>query len=305
MEYQNSISVVVPTYNRVNYLEETLKAILAQDVQDLEIIVVDDCSTDQTKKFLINFAQAHPQIRPIFLTSNQGESSAVNAGWKEATKNFIAIVNSDDPPHKNWLKAMFQGVDGNPGYGFYYPNRLVINEVGEPLRYEKLEDWSNKTLYEVLIPIASAGLIINLSHLPISFVPRNPKVVFPSDLIQMLNLGLITSGIRIEGAWGVWREHRESFSSATSARTKAFLFETHVGDWIKSNLREIQSFGNPSLSHAYLYGHIWLIYRNRFGVFYSIFLMAKTSLFSSVLKRPKLLGSIYVLVWRHVLKRSL
>ena len=304
MDFNYSISVIVPTYNRMDYLEETLQAILVQDIQDLEIIVVDDCSTDETKEFLINFAELYTQVRPIFLESNQGESSAVNTGWKEASKKFIAVVNSDDPPHKDWLKAMFQGIESNPDYGFYYPDRLVIDQKGEPLRCEKLEEWSNKTLYEILIPIASAGLLINVDRLPDGFVPREPKVVFPSDLIQMFNLGLITSGIRIEGAWGAWREHNESFSGATSAKTKASLFETHVGDWIKSHSREIKSFGNPSLRQAYLYGHMWLIYRAQLGVIDSVLLMAKSSLIKSVLKRPQLLGSIFIITWRYLLKRS-
>jgi glycosyltransferase involved in cell wall biosynthesis len=273
----------------MDYLEETLQAILVQDIQDLEIIVVDDCSTDETREFLVNFSELYTQIKPIFLESNQGESSAVNTGWKEASKKFIAVVNSDDPPHKDWLKAMFQGIESNPDYGFYYPDRLVIDQKGEPLRYEKLEEWSNKTLYEILIPIASAGLIINVDSLPDGFIPRNPKVVFPSDLIQMFNLGLITSGIRIEGAWGAWREHDESFSGTTSARIKASLFETHVGDWIKSYSREIKSFGNPSLSQAYLYGHLWLIFRKNSGFLTSFSLMLKTSLLPNICKRPTLI----------------
>ncbi|CAN2173482.1 Glyco_tranf_GTA_type domain containing protein [Candidatus Nanopelagicaceae bacterium] len=304
MNILDSISVIVPTYNRIDYLQETLKAILVQESQDLEIIVVDDCSTDETKEFLINFAKSHEQVKPVFLTSNQGESFAVNVGWKSASKKFIAIVSSDDPPHKDWLKTMSIGMNANPGHGFYYPDRLVINQLGEPLRIELLADWSSKTLYEVLIPIASAGLIIDTTHLPANFVPRDPNVVFPSDLIQMFNLGLFTSGFRIAGALGAWREHMGSFSSATNAKVKAMLFESNVKNWIHSHSTEIQSYGSPHLREAYLYGHLWLIFRKDFSLTHSFFLIIKSSLLQSICKRPRLVTSIATIAIRYTMKRS-
>jgi glycosyltransferase involved in cell wall biosynthesis len=298
----DSISVIVPTFNRMDFLEETLKAILLQEVQDLEIIVVDDCSTDKTKEFLINFAQLNAQVRPIFLDSNQGESSAVNAGWKETTKKFIAIVNSDDPPHKDWLRAMFQGIHANPTYGFFYPDRLVINQSGEPLRYEKLENWSTQTLFGILIPIASAGLIIDKTCLPVDFLPRDPNIVFPSDLIQMFELGLIAEGCRIEGAWGVWREHSDSFSSAVDSETKASLFEIHVRSWLYKHIDDIAPLANPFLSEASLYGHLWRIFRKKSSFMRSNILLLKTSLLPSIRKRPKLVIYIVHIAIRYGLK---
>ena len=300
----DSISVIVPTFNRMDYLEETLKAILAQEVQDLEIIVVDDCSTDNTKEFLTNISKAFQQIVPVFLSSNQGESCAVNAGWKIAQKRFVAIVNSDDPPHNDWLRDMSEGINTNPGYGFYYPNRLVIDKYGQPIRYEILENWSNRTLFEILIPIASAGLVIDKRHLPIDFMPRDPKVVFPSDLLQMFNLGLITSGIKIDGAWGVWREHDSSFSSATNVIAKASLFENSVRDWLTNNSHSIKDGGSASIREAYLYGHMWRIYRTRNGFSRSIFLLAKSSLLSSIRKRPRLILSIILIAIRYAFNKS-
>jgi glycosyltransferase involved in cell wall biosynthesis len=295
-----SISVIVPTFNRMGYLEETLRAILRQQIQELELIVVDDGSTDGTREFLEKFEKEFNFVKILLLRSNQGESCAVNAGWKEAKNRFITVVNSDDPPHVDWLRDMSLGINRNPGFGFYYPDRLVINEIGEVLRYESLENWSTKTLYESLIQVSSAGLVIDTNHLPENFIPRDPKVVFPSDLIQTLNLGLITSGRRIEGAWGIWREHSDSFSSSSNVVEKANLYEVNVRDWLETNCKEIQDFGNFSLREACLYGHMWRIYRKELGRLSSVNQMFKTTFKVRIFANPWLIPNIAFVAIRYI-----
>ena len=280
------ISIIVPTFNRADYLVETLNAILSQQDQDLELIVVDDFSNDDSRYVLTSFKKRHPEVILVFLKENLGESNAVNVGWSLATKQFISVVNSDDPPHKSWLLDMTREIEKNPGFGFYYPNREVIDENGYVLRREVLRDWSSRILFENLVPVASAGLIIDRNSLPASFEPRDVNVTFPSDLIQMFRLGLLTRGFRVESAWGTWRQHLESISGSQSSLKLAQHFESSVGKWLNENERAIKPFSRKRTRQCYFYGHIALLLRREFGVMNSLFLLTKTSASSAILRDP-------------------
>lgn len=86
------ISVIIPTYNRANYLSEAIDSVLAQTYKNYEIIVVDDGSTDNTRKVLEKYSN---KIRYIY-QENKGPSAARNNGIKNAKGELIAFLDSDD-----------------------------------------------------------------------------------------------------------------------------------------------------------------------------------------------------------------
>lgn len=86
------VSVIIPTYNRAAYLQKALQSVKEQTYQFLEIIVIDDGSTDDTGEMLKNYGG---QLR-YFYQENRGISGARNAGIKRARGKFIAFLDSDD-----------------------------------------------------------------------------------------------------------------------------------------------------------------------------------------------------------------
>jgi glycosyltransferase involved in cell wall biosynthesis len=100
------ISVLIPTYNRADYLVKAIDSVLAQTYRDFEIIVIDDGSTDCTSKHLFPYAE---QIRYIY-QPNKGKSAALNRGLGEVKGNWIAFLDSDDlwlPEKLEWqIKAI-------------------------------------------------------------------------------------------------------------------------------------------------------------------------------------------------------
>ena len=93
------ISVVIPTYNRYEPLKRALRSIYCQSHQPVEVIVIDDGSTDNTSKIAEDF----PKIK-YFYQGNRGVSSARNRGIKESTSDWIAFLDSDDEWHKYKLE---------------------------------------------------------------------------------------------------------------------------------------------------------------------------------------------------------
>ena len=83
------VSVIVPTHNRAHLLERTLRSVLAQDVRDLEVIVVDDGSTDETRELAVADARViavhNPQPVGVSAARNAGSQGHAEPGWHSAT----------------------------------------------------------------------------------------------------------------------------------------------------------------------------------------------------------------------------
>ena len=90
------ISVILPVYNTGKYLADALDSVLAQNVEGMEIIAVNDCSTDNSLAILQNHAASHDIIRVIDLENNVGSGEARNIGMDQATGDWIAFLDSDD-----------------------------------------------------------------------------------------------------------------------------------------------------------------------------------------------------------------
>ena len=90
------VSAIIPTYNSVNYISEAINSVLNQTYKNCEIIVVDDGSTDNTRKTVENYIRKYPHKIKYFYQENKGPSAARNKGIKEARGNYIAFLDSDD-----------------------------------------------------------------------------------------------------------------------------------------------------------------------------------------------------------------
>jgi len=108
------ISVIVPVYNVESYLEQCLQSIVAQTYTDLEIILVDDGSTDQSAKICEDFAKRDARVK-IIRQMNGGVSSARNTGIKAATGEYITFVDSDDWLEKDMYQNMMREAMANNG----------------------------------------------------------------------------------------------------------------------------------------------------------------------------------------------
>ncbi len=112
------ISVIIPTFNRSEFILQTVTAILNQTIQPDEIIVIDDGSTDNTKEILEKL-----DIKYIY-QENQGVSSARNCGIKSAKNTWIAFCDSDDIWHKDKLEKQISFHKQNPNIIISHTNEI-------------------------------------------------------------------------------------------------------------------------------------------------------------------------------------
>ena len=90
------VSIIMPTYNCGEHIEESLRSILAQTLTDWELLIIDDCSTDQTAQILKPYLERYPAIRYDALQEHRGAAFARNEGIKKARGRYIAFLDSDD-----------------------------------------------------------------------------------------------------------------------------------------------------------------------------------------------------------------
>ena len=96
------VSIVIPNYNGKHFLEDCLKSVFAQDIENMEVIVVDNGSTDGSQEYL----NAYPGVRNIALEKNYGFCGAVNAGIKAADSDYVILLNNDTEVDKNFAKEL-------------------------------------------------------------------------------------------------------------------------------------------------------------------------------------------------------
>lgn len=232
------VSVIVPTFNRVDELYATLASLDQQSYRNFEIIVVDDGSSDGTIEFLSNYKS--DKVRSIYLPTNVGESQAINAGFRECVYPFVAVVSSDDPQRQDWLSEMVNFIAANPGYIFYYPNLRIIDEDDVLIQDIELLEWDRRVQLRKMICVASAGTIMNFRDFLKPAELRDKEVKFPSDLIQLLNLIKQGDGVKVPSAIGIWRDNPSSLTNQKDQVSRVVEFINVCDLWILENSCQFQ-----------------------------------------------------------------
>ena len=106
MEKKPEVSVIVPVYQVESYLERAVESLLAQTLEELEIILVDDGSTDQSPQICDEYARRFPEKVRVLHQENQGLGLARNAGLDLARGEYVAFVDSDDTVEPDMYRAM-------------------------------------------------------------------------------------------------------------------------------------------------------------------------------------------------------
>ena len=101
------ISIIVPVYNSEKYIDRCLDSILNQTYKDLEIVLVNDGSNDQSLKILENYALRDTRIK-VVNQENKGVAAARNTGLDNATGDYILYVDSDDWIENNMVERMVE-----------------------------------------------------------------------------------------------------------------------------------------------------------------------------------------------------
>ncbi|MGH8437371.1 MAG: glycosyltransferase family 2 protein [Pseudomonas sp.] len=175
---QEKVSIIIPVYNVEPYLAECLESAVGQDYGNVEIVAINDGSTDASLVILKDFSAKHPNIIIINI-ENQGQSVARNTGLEIATGEYILFLDSDDFIEKNTLslcmeKIKFHQVD----IVFFAANTFcdgVDASLAKNLSYERSIALQNKTLSAKLF-FAQAVNLKNYIVSPCLYIYKKSKL---------------------------------------------------------------------------------------------------------------------------------
>ena len=124
------VSIIMPSYNTGKYIAETIRSVLAQTYANWELIIVDDCSSDNTDAVARQFL-SDERIRYIKNEKNGGAALSRNRALREAKGKWIAFLDSDDLWESDKLQKQIAFMKDN-GYHFSYTNYIEIDECSQP-----------------------------------------------------------------------------------------------------------------------------------------------------------------------------
>jgi glycosyltransferase involved in cell wall biosynthesis len=146
----DNVSIVIPTYNRSDYILEAIQSVIEQDHTPLEIIVVDDGSTDDTKVKLASLI-ASGAIRYVY-QENRGRSAARNRGISLATAEYLAFLDSDDLFEANKLGKQVEFLARHPEVGLVHGGYIKFDAQNQDLGYRD-PSWFSGWIYPDILLI--------------------------------------------------------------------------------------------------------------------------------------------------------
>jgi glycosyltransferase involved in cell wall biosynthesis len=115
------VSVIIPNYNHARYLPQRISTVLEQTWEDMEVLLLDDASTDESRRVIRDLAAGDPRVRILFNETNSGSGYRQwNKGAREATGEYIWIAESDDYADPRLLERLVACLEANPAVGVAY-----------------------------------------------------------------------------------------------------------------------------------------------------------------------------------------
>ena len=222
------VSIIVPTYNACEYIQQTISSVLFQTYHNWELLIIDDCSSDNTISIVKEFAESNPRIRYFSTNQNTGSPSQPrNIGIEQAKGDYIAFLDSDDIWLPNKLEEQLAFMQ-EYGYDFVYSN------------YEKMS-WDGKREQRIVKVKGSASYkdILKTNEVPCLTVLLKRsllddvrfKSVPDEDCVCWLDI--LKKGYRAYNTGKVHAVYREAKQSRSSNKFKMFKERWYI-------LREIE-----------------------------------------------------------------
>lgn len=128
IDYNPLVTVYIPTYNRVKLLERAVNSVLEQTYQNLEVIIVDDCSTDGTEIYLKKLIEKETRVRYFLKEKNLGACNSRNIAIEDAKGLFITGLDDDDYFERNRIELFLNAANNNENEGYYTSTKLKVSE---------------------------------------------------------------------------------------------------------------------------------------------------------------------------------
>lgn len=247
------VSIIIPTYNRVDMLEKAIDSVFAQSFSDWELIIVDDASSDETEEKMNALHAKEERVNYMRIPKIEGKgiSEYLNIGLRNSKGEYIARIDDDDFwCHKDKLKMQVEFLDMNPEYILTGGGGIIVDEKGSELfKYYKRE-----TDYE----IRQYALFSNpFSHATVMF--RKEAALRLGGYKNLRHVEDMDFWLRM-GKEGKLHNFKEYFITYTSSgQNKSFIEQTENSKTVVEIIKNYRQ-DYPNFFKAYLLNNIQHMY---------------------------------------------
>jgi glycosyltransferase involved in cell wall biosynthesis len=236
--YAFFFSIVIPTYNRAEFIQKAIRSILNQSFSDFEIIIVDDGSTDQTEAIVKDILSE--RLRYIKI-KNSERGAARNAGIKMATGRYISFLDSDDILYTNYLSTAFDFLSTNQFPGALHVAYEIITSEGAVLKKVNTLKSINKEIIQGN-PLSCIGVFIREDVMRVNLFNEDRDLSGLEDWELWIRIaaGHIIFACNIIGSAIVHHDHRSVLDSNSE---KLFLKAERFLHYVLNNKNISQVYG--------------------------------------------------------------
>ncbi len=184
------VSVLMPVYNSKFFIKQAIESILTQTYANLELIIVDDHSTDGTWTIIRSLAKENKKIKAIRLKINSGTTVATNTAFMHASGEYIAIMDSDDISLHDRIRQQVAFLEEHPKTIVVGTQATVINQNGQIIG-SKIFPTKHAEIYKqygIVHPIVHPSIMIRRSLLPHTDILYLDKYDIHADYYNMFHL---------------------------------------------------------------------------------------------------------------------
>lgn len=209
-----TVSVVIPTHNRAAFLPDAIHSVLKQTASPLELVVVDDGSTDATRDLVTDLRDA--RVRYLY-QEHAGVSAALNQGWRQAKGEWVARLDSDDCWRPEFLEVIMQLARANPNCALAYARAQWMDISGNP-RAQILgtrEKFPGQTLKSILYGDFIAPMAVVIRRTALERVGGyDESLIANEDWDLWIRLAELGPFVYVDRVLADYRVHSQNLSSS-------------------------------------------------------------------------------------------
>jgi glycosyltransferase involved in cell wall biosynthesis len=200
VERSRSVTVIVASYNHAEFLYQRMQSIIDQTHQDLEVLVIDDCSTDNSREVLEQF-KFDPRIKLVYSDINRGWVATSNMGVEESSSEFVIFANCDDFCDKEMISSLLEALKLNPTAAMSFCQSSLIDKddalIGTD-RIHRSRKFKQLTENDTLIDSVVATELLIESCI----IPNLSAALFRRDVL--VELGMLSSTYSVISDWDLF-----------------------------------------------------------------------------------------------------
>ena len=210
------VSVIMPAYNGEEFIAQAISSVIAQTVEDWELIVIDDCSEDRTRQIVEDFARSDDRVHLVCNEKNLGAAGSRNRGLELCSGEYVALLDSDDYWQPQWLDRMLERARQTQA-DIIYCSYAIVDERGDKLCNDFIVPLQTDFEQSMIRSVITCSTVLLTGKL--AKAQRFPTDIYHEDIALWFRL--LRDGVQARGVPEVLAAYRQRSDSRSANKLKS------------------------------------------------------------------------------------